>query len=83
MIRADLQVELRQIFQALGTTVVLVTHDIAEAGFFGDVIVVLRDGAVVQRGTLDELVSAPADPFITRFIRAQRSPLAALGGSPR
>jgi len=82
MIRADLQVELQRIFQTLGTTVVLVTHDIAEAGFFGDVIVVLRDGSVVQRGTLDELVSAPADPFITRFIRAQRSPLAALGGSP-
>lgn len=82
MIRADLQADLRGIFQTLGTTVVLVTHDMAEAGFFGDVIVVLRDGSVVQRGTLDELVSAPADPFITRFISAQRSPLAALGGEP-
>ncbi len=34
MIRADLQVDLKRIFQALGKTVVLVTHDIAEAGFF-------------------------------------------------
>ncbi|GJQ59955.1 MAG: ATP-binding cassette domain-containing protein [Candidatus Scalindua sp. AMX11] len=75
MIRADLQVDLKAIFQTLGKTVVLVTHDIAEAGFFGDVITLLRDGRVLQKGTLEELVQSPADPFVTRFINAQRSPL--------
>jgi len=75
MIRADLQVDLKRIFQALGKTVVLVTHDIAEAGFFADVITLLRDGKVLQRGTLEELIQSPADAFVTRFINAQRSPL--------
>ena len=75
MIRADLQVDLKRIFQLLGKTVVLVTHDIAEAGFFGDVITLLRDGRVLQKGTLEEFIQSPADAFVTRFINAQRSPL--------
>ena len=75
MIRADLQVDLKRIFQTLGKTVVLVTHDIAEAGFFGDIITLLRDGIVLQKGTLEELIQSPADAFVTRFINAQRSPL--------
>ena len=75
MIRADLQADLKSIFQTLGKTVVLVTHDIAEACFFGDVITLLRDGRVLQKGTLEELIQSPADAFVTRFINAQRSPL--------
>jgi osmoprotectant transport system ATP-binding protein len=78
MIRADLQVDLKRIFQALGKTVVLVTHDIAEAGFFGDVITLLRDGRVLQKGTLEELIQSPSNAFVTRFINAQRSPLDAM-----
>jgi osmoprotectant transport system ATP-binding protein len=78
LIRAELQADLRAIFRALGKTVVLVTHDLGEAGFLGDFILLMRDGAVVQRGTLKELVSAPADPFVTHFINAQRSPLEGL-----
>lgn len=82
LIRSDLQRELKEIFSTLGKTVVLVTHDIGEAGFFGDHIVLLRDGRIVQRGTLKELVRQPADPFVTRFIAAQRSPLETLAGGP-
>ncbi len=81
MIRAELQADLRNIFRRLGKTVVLVTHDIGEAGFFGDAIILLREGRIVQRGTLQELVRAPADPFVTQFINAQRSPLEGLGES--
>jgi osmoprotectant transport system ATP-binding protein len=80
MIRADLQQDLRAIFRQLGKTVVLVTHDLAEAGFFGDRLVLLRDGCIVQQGTLADLVHRPADPFVTAFINAQRSPLETLGG---
>ena len=80
IIRAELQADLRRIFQTLGKTVVLVTHDMGEAGFFGDTIVMLRGGTVVQQGTLRELVEAPADPFVTQFINAQRSPLESLKG---
>jgi osmoprotectant transport system ATP-binding protein len=75
MIRADLQTDLKGVFQALKKTVVLVTHDMGEAAFFGDLIVLLRDGQIVQAGKLDELLNTPADPFVTRFINSQRSPL--------
>jgi osmoprotectant transport system ATP-binding protein len=75
IIRSDLQTDLRRIFQALAKTVVLVTHDLGEASFFGDLIVLLRAGKIVQQGALADLVQAPADPFVTRFINAQRPPL--------
>ena len=73
IIRHDLQSELRDIFRELGKTVVLVTHDIAEAGYFGDTIVLLNEGAIVQQGVLRDFVEAPAAPFVERFITAQRS----------
>lgn len=75
LIRSDLQHDLREIFQSLGKTVVLVTHDLAEAGYLADRIVLLREGQVIQEGTLAELVQRPADRFVTRFVNAQRSPL--------
>jgi len=81
MIRAELQSDLRTIFRRLGKTVVMVTHDIGEAGFFGDAIVLLREGRIAQQGTLRELVATPAEPFVTQFINAQRGPLEALQGS--
>ena len=78
MIRSQLQDELSEIFSTLGKTVMLVTHDIAEAAFFADRIVLLRDGRLVQAGSLAELVDRPAHPFVTEFISAQRRPLEAL-----
>lgn len=77
--RFELQADLKAVFEKLGKTVVLVTHDIGEAAFFGHLLVVLRQGRIIQQGTIEELVRAPADPFVTRFIRAQRSPLASVG----
>ncbi|MFQ5494414.1 MAG: ATP-binding cassette domain-containing protein [Phycisphaerae bacterium] len=79
MIRAELQADLKQVFQTLRSTVVMVTHDIGEAGFFSDTILLMRNGAIVQKGTLETLVHRPEDPFVTRFINAQRSPLESLG----
>ena len=75
MIRAGLQDDLRQIFKTLKKTVVMVTHDMGEAGFFGDSIILMRDGLILQCGSLDELVKSPADSFVTDFINAQRTPL--------
>ena len=69
-----------RIFRTLGKTVVMVTHDLGEAAFFGDVIAVLREGAIVQAGSFAELVRAPADDFVTRFVRAQRPPKELLEG---
>jgi len=79
MIRADLQDDLRAIFRRLGKTVVLVTHDIGEAGYFGDHVVLLRAGTVEQRGTMQTLVHDPASEFVASFIQAQRAPLEHLG----
>ena len=74
LVRADLQTELRDIFRSLGKTVVLVTHDLGEATFFADRVVLLRDGRVVQEGSPADLWHRPADPFVTRFVQAQRGP---------
>ena len=71
--RADLQTDLRQIFRDLGKTVAMVTHDLAEARYFADEIVLMQSGRIVQRGTYDDLVTAPADTFVERFVNAQRT----------
>ncbi len=80
IVRSELQHELREIFRAVNKTVVMVTHDIGEAGFFGNLIVLMREGAIVQRGSLRDLVDNPGDPFVTRFINAQRTAIQVLGG---
>lgn len=74
LVRADLRADLKAIFRDLRKTVVLVTHDLPEAAGLGERIVLMRDGAVVQEGPMAELESDPADPFVTRFIQAQRLP---------
>jgi osmoprotectant transport system ATP-binding protein len=79
LIRFELQTDLKEIFQTLGKTVLMVTHDIGEAGFFEDTIVLLRDGCIIQQGTLSDLVKKPADPFVTLFINAQRRSLESIG----
>lgn len=73
MIRYDLQEDLKSIFRELKKTVLLVTHDLGEAGYFGDVIVLMKEGTLVQKGSLDDLLNLPADSFVTQFIRAQRA----------
>jgi osmoprotectant transport system ATP-binding protein len=80
IIRADLQTDLCRIFQELKKTVILVTHDVGEAAFLGDRLVLMRDGAIVQQGAFADFVHAPADPFVSRFINAQRSPIENHGG---
>jgi osmoprotectant transport system ATP-binding protein len=74
LVRADLQAELRDIFRGLGKTVVLVTHDLGEAVFFADRVVLLKDGQVVQDGSPADLWHRPADAFVSRFVQAQRGP---------
>ena len=75
LIRVDLQTELKAIFQKLRRTVIMVTHDLGEAAYLGDTMVLMREGRIVQQGTLQELLGSPSDPFVMRFVNAQRSPL--------
>jgi osmoprotectant transport system ATP-binding protein len=72
MIRAELQEDLRAIFRELGKTVVLVTHDLAEAGYLGDRITLMSQGRIMQQGSLEDLIEGPANEFVARFVRAQR-----------
>jgi osmoprotectant transport system ATP-binding protein len=73
LVRYDLQEDLRAIFQRLKKTAVLVTHDMAEAEFFGDLVVLLGEGRIVQQGKLEDMIRSPADPYVTKFIKAQRA----------
>jgi osmoprotectant transport system ATP-binding protein len=72
LVRADLQDDLQAVFRTLGKAVVLVTHDLAEAAFFAQRLVLLREGRIVQEGRLEDLARAPTEPFVTRFLQAQR-----------
>jgi osmoprotectant transport system ATP-binding protein len=73
IVRHELQDVLKHIFDQLGKTVIVVTHDIAEAAWFADRMVLMRQGKVVQDGALEDLRLRPADPFVTRFVEAQRT----------
>jgi len=72
LVRAALQKDLKEIFARLKQTVILVTHDLAEAAYLGDQIVLMNEGSVVQIGTLADLRKNPASDFVTEFISAQR-----------
>lgn len=79
IVRRSLQSELRDIFRSLQKTVIFVTHDLGEAGYLGDEIVLMRRGTIEQHGTFHELVDTPANEFVREFVNAQRSPLDAAG----
>ena len=73
IVRNELQTQMRTLFANLRKTVVLVTHDVAEAAYLGDTLVLLRDGRVLQQGSLRELVETPTDAFVPAFMTAQRT----------
>ncbi|MEM8756931.1 MAG: ATP-binding cassette domain-containing protein [Planctomycetota bacterium] len=82
VVRSELQTELKALFATLGKTVVLVTHDLAEAAYLApDDIVLLRDGTIAQRGPFAELREKPADAFVSGFVEAQSRRVAALVAS--
>jgi osmoprotectant transport system ATP-binding protein len=73
LIRYDLQEDLKKIFKELDKTVILVTHDLSEAGFFGDKIILMMNGKVIQAGVIKDLIENPINEFVTKFITAQRA----------
>jgi osmoprotectant transport system ATP-binding protein len=70
--RSELQLELRDLCRRLNKTVVLVTHDLFEAGYLGDRILLLNEGRIIQQGTLFDLTKAPANEFVQRFVESQK-----------
>src|SRR3954470_6369865 len=67
LIRRDMQNEVIRLHHELRKTMVFITHDLQEALKLGDRILIMRDGAVVQIGTPDEVVGAPADEYVREF----------------
>src|SRR5437660_12671094 len=72
LVRAALQKDLKEIFGRLGQTALFVTHDLAEAIYFGDEIVLMNEGRIVQKGSVADLRDNPVDPSVSEFINAQR-----------
>ncbi|MFJ7296521.1 quaternary amine ABC transporter ATP-binding protein [Streptomyces collinus] len=69
LIRRDMQNEVVRLHREVGKTMVFITHDLSEALRLGDRILIMRDGRMVQCGTGDELVGAPADDYVRDFVR--------------
>ena len=69
LIRRDMQDEVLRLQLETGKTMLFITHDLAEALRLGDRIAIMRDGAIVQLGTPEELVGSPADEYVQNFVR--------------
>ena len=66
--RSEAQAACAALRRELGVTTLLVTHDLLEADFLADEIVVMRAGRVEQRGTLDAMRRAPATPYVASLL---------------
>jgi glycine betaine/proline transport system ATP-binding protein len=62
-----MQNEVIRLHEEVGKTMVFITHDLAEALKLGDRILIMRDGEIVQVGTPEEVVAAPADDYVRDF----------------
>ena len=69
LIRRDMQDEVMRLQKEIGKTTMFITHDLPEALRLGDRIAIMRDGAIVQVGTPEELVGSPADEYVENFTR--------------
>ena len=82
LIRAELQTELKELFAELGKTVILVTHDLAEAAYLAtDDIVLLKAGQIEQRGPFAAIRDEPKSDFVKAFVEAQMLRVGALTGN--
>ncbi len=68
LIRHDMQAELVALQRRLRKTIVFVSHDLDEAVALGGRIALMMDGAIVQDGTAESILAAPATPYVKRFV---------------
>ena len=78
LLRRDMQALLLELQQELHKTMVFITHDVQEALRLGQHIALLRDGRLLQQGTPEQILQAPADAHVAAFVRG-----AALDGAQR
>ncbi|MFF2652326.1 glycine betaine/L-proline ABC transporter ATP-binding protein [Streptomyces sp. NPDC058045] len=67
LIRRDMQDQLLELQKRLKKTIVFITHDLNEAMRLGDQIAVMRDGAIVQTGTAEDILVTPANDYVASF----------------
>lgn len=79
LIRRKLQDELLALQERVKKTIVFVSHDLDEALRLGDHITILHNGRIVQSGTVEDIVLAPADDYVAEFVR-HMNPLSVLTG---
>ena len=69
LIRREMQDELISLQTSIHKTIVFITHDLNEALKIGDRIAIMRDGEIVQEGSPEEIVTLPADDYVTSFVQ--------------
>src|SRR6202044_1238415 len=80
LIRGKLQGELLALQERVKKTIVFVSHDLDEALRLGDRISILKNGRIIQTGTAEDIVLAPADDYVAEFVR-HMNPLDVLTGA--
>ena len=73
LIRAEMQDQLLELQRTLQKTIVFITHDLDEALRIGNRIAVLKDGQLIQVGTPHDILHAPADDYVSRFVQRRRT----------
>ncbi|TMV93606.1 ABC transporter ATP-binding protein [Thioclava sp. BHET1] len=82
IIRARAQEDLRRIQRKLGSTIVLVTHDMQEAIQLGDRVAVMDAGRLVQHATPAQIITEPATEFVAEMVGGIERPLRLLSLIP-
>jgi glycine betaine/proline transport system ATP-binding protein len=73
LIRAEMQDQLLELQRTLQKTIVFITHDLDEALRIGHRIAILKDGQLIQVGTPQQILNAPADEYVDRFVQRRRT----------
>jgi glycine betaine/proline transport system ATP-binding protein len=68
LIRGDMQDELINLQEKMHKTILFISHDLDEALKLGDRIVLMKDGAIVQIGTAEQILTNPANDYVSRFV---------------
>jgi len=69
LVRNEMQTLTRDLQQRLKKTIIFITHDLNEAMLLGDKIAIMKDGVMVQIGTVEQILNEPADAYVRFFTR--------------
>ena len=70
LIRREMQNEIRALQKKLGKPVIFITHDLDEAIRLADRVLIMKDGEIAQLGTMEEILSRPANAYVEKFVNA-------------